>query len=197
MDPGALAGAEAPAARAPGALAMRKRVHSCRRLAAFCEDLVAAEHEVLGYDYWVSALWSCCACCDHAASAPRSVPLCDHRPHVLLPQPSPLPPCFSRAPFLCCPSQVTDGLYGSMNSVLYDHATLTCRCVGGVGGWALPGVEAQPDDWVFWCRAVGLRVAHRKASPGCASEVCSACQKRVLPHAALTPLPTPNVPPSL
>ena len=33
---------------------MRRRVHSCRRLAAFCEELAAAEEEhVLGYDYWV------------------------------------------------------------------------------------------------------------------------------------------------
>ena len=70
-----LAGAEAPAARAPGALPMRRRVHSCRRLAAFVEELEAAEAEhVLGYDYWV-----------------------------------------------------TDGLYGSMNCVLYDHASLACR----------------------------------------------------------------------
>lgn len=69
------AGSEAPAARAHGALPMRRRVHSCRRLAAFADELQAAEAEqVLGYDYWV-----------------------------------------------------TDGLYGSMNAVLYDHATLTCR----------------------------------------------------------------------
>ncbi|KAL4419048.1 hypothetical protein ABPG77_011030 [Micractinium sp. CCAP 211/92] len=74
VEPGALAGAEAPAARAPGALPMRKRVHSCRRLAAFAEELADVEQEVLGYDYWV-----------------------------------------------------TDGLYGSMNSVLYDHATLSAR----------------------------------------------------------------------
>lgn len=41
-------------ARAHGALPMRKRVHSCRRLAAFCEELAAADEEhVLGYDYWV------------------------------------------------------------------------------------------------------------------------------------------------
>ena len=43
-----------PQARAHGALPMRKRVHSCRRLAAFCEELAAQEEEhVLGYDYWV------------------------------------------------------------------------------------------------------------------------------------------------
>ncbi len=54
VEPGALAGAEAPAARAPGALPMRKRVHSCRRLAAFAEELADVEQEVLGYDYWVS-----------------------------------------------------------------------------------------------------------------------------------------------
>ncbi|PSC69452.1 ornithine decarboxylase [Micractinium conductrix] len=100
VDPGALAGAEAPAARAPGALAMRKRVHSCRRLAAFCEDLVAAEHEVLGYDYWV-----------------------------------------------------TDGLYGSMNSVLYDHATLTCRPLLSNGAPAPP--EAFPST-VFGPTCDGL-----------------------------------------
>ncbi len=29
---------------------------------------------------------------------------------------------------------VTDGLYGSMNSVLYDHATLQCRVVKGASG---------------------------------------------------------------
>lgn len=75
VDPHALAGAEMPAARVAGALPMRKRVHSCRRLAALVEELEAAEVEhVLGYDYWV-----------------------------------------------------TDGLYGSMNSVLYDHATLAAR----------------------------------------------------------------------
>ena len=33
---------------------MRKRVHSCRHLAAFCEELAAADEEhVLGYNYWV------------------------------------------------------------------------------------------------------------------------------------------------
>lgn len=75
VEPGANAGAEMPAARAHGALPMRRRVHSCRRLAAFCEELAAADEEhVLGYDYWV-----------------------------------------------------TDGLYGSMNSVMYDHATLSAR----------------------------------------------------------------------
>lgn len=53
VEPGTLAGAEVPAARAPGALPMRRRVHSCRRLAAFVEELQEAEHDVLGYDYWV------------------------------------------------------------------------------------------------------------------------------------------------
>lgn len=116
---------------------MRRRVHSCRRLAAFCEELAAADEEhVLGYDYWVSprnryqpALLEHAWCCEGALQAVPSAAAPAQRCADVHAAPAGLPACAARnrpAPPPFC-LQVTDGLYGSMNSVMYDHATLSAR----------------------------------------------------------------------